>query len=62
MGCFAPHNDKWAYWQNMWVAFVNLVQAGGITYYILEKQKGDEISILFVVTTVVGISPLVVCV
>ncbi len=61
MGCFAPHNDKWAYWQDMWVAFVNLVQAIGITYYILEKQKGDEISILFVVTTVAGISPLVLC-
>jgi hypothetical protein len=58
---FAPHNDKWAFWQDMWVAFVNLVQAGGITYYILEKQKGDEISILFVVTTVAGISPLVLC-
>jgi hypothetical protein len=27
MGCFAPHNDKWAYWQDMWVAFVNLGQA-----------------------------------
>jgi hypothetical protein len=61
MGCFAPHNDKWAFWEDMWVAFVNLVQAGGITYYILEKQKGDEISILFVVTTVAGISPLVLC-
>jgi hypothetical protein len=61
MFCFAPHNDKWAFWKDMWVAFVNLVQAGGITYYILEKQKGDEISILFVVTTVAGISPLVVC-
>ena len=43
-GYYAPHNDKEAYWQDIWAAISNLVQTAGILYFVQNPALGDGLS------------------
>ena len=43
-GYSAPHNDKEAYWQDIWAAISNLVQTAGIFYFVQNPALGDGLS------------------
>jgi hypothetical protein len=45
-GYFAPHNDKEAYWQDMWAAISNVAQMAGILIYVRNPEFGDGISLV----------------
>ena len=45
-GYSAPHNDKEAYWQDMWAAISNVAQMAGILIYVRNPEFGDGISLV----------------
>ena len=45
-GYCAPHNDKEAYWQDMWAAISNVAQMAGILIYVRNPEFGDGISLV----------------